>query len=340
MRGNRSSFTAIVAGALILAGKATMAQTAADEDLVHLAKKHFRYESIPDEEKKAFDIFFLNIQAGTAVDVAPKRDPATDDRDWKILTDPVYAELWEKERVVKADWLVWICTYPKASEEVTSTGVEIVGARIDGQVALAYAKTQFPLRASRCAFKEDIVLDRSILRSLQLQGTQIIGLQGDGLTVEGDILLSDGFRAVGLVSLQEAAIGGRLDCGNGQFINPGAIALSLEGAKTSAAYLRNGFRAKGGVLLREATVGGDLDCSIGHFINPWGPAINAGLTNILGSVRLIDGFEADGSVSFQEARIDHEFILRDAIWHENASLNLIATKAKNTPEQCGRLAES
>jgi len=47
-----------------------------------------------------------------------------------------------------------------------------------------------------------------------------------------------------IFSLQEAAIGGRLDCGNGQFINPGAIALNLEGAKTSAVYLRNGFRGK------------------------------------------------------------------------------------------------
>jgi hypothetical protein len=65
MRGNRSSFTAIVAGALILAGKVTMAQTAVDDDLIDLAKKHFGYESIPNEEKNAFCTFlFYEFQTG------------------------------------------------------------------------------------------------------------------------------------------------------------------------------------------------------------------------------------------------------------------------------------
>jgi hypothetical protein len=314
---------------------------------------------------------------------------------------------------------------PASADPITSTGIDIVGARIDGPVALAWAKTEFPLRAYKCAVKEKIVLDRSILRSLQLPGTQIKGLQGDGLTVEGDILLSEGFQAEGLVSLKESSIGGRLDCKGGQFINPGATALNLEDAKTGTVdlrdatakgqvrlvnatvggylacdggqfinpgatalnleaaktgtvllrygfraegrvwlvgvtiagnlecdrsqfinpgataleleyaktgpvLLRDGFRAEGRVLLRDATVGGDLDCSNGHFINsnPGDWAINAEFANIQGSVLLVGGFEADGTVSFLEARIDREFLLRDTVWHENASLNLIAAKVK------------
>src|SRR5262249_39511928 len=97
-----------------------------------------------------------------------------------------------------------------------------------------------------------------------------------------------------------------------------------------AVHLRKGFRAEGVVYLRNATVGGDLDCDNGHFINsnPVELAINAELANIQGSVRLDEGFKADGSVSFQEARINHEFSLTDAMWHENARLNLIAAKVR------------
>src|ERR1700730_4282532 len=157
MRGNRSSFTAIVASALILVGKVTMAQTADGEDLVHLAEKHFGYESIPDEEKKAFDRFFQRTKEGEKADLTPDLKSVTD---LKTLTDPAYEESWGKHRIVKADCLVWICTDPQASAKVTSKGIEIVGARIDGQVALAYAKTQFPLRWCGGVFKEEICLDR------------------------------------------------------------------------------------------------------------------------------------------------------------------------------------
>ena len=82
--------------------------------------------------------------------------------------------------------------------------------------------------------------------------------------------------------------------------------------------------------LRNATVVGDLDCDNGHFMNskPGGLTISAELANVRGSVRLVNGFESDGIVSFQEARIDHEFILKDVKWHENASLNLTAAKVK------------
>jgi hypothetical protein len=146
----------------------------------------------------------------------------------------------------------------------------------------------------------------------------------------GAILLRNGFRAEGGVRLSGATIAGNLECDNGEFINPPGQALNLEGARTGAVLLRNGFRAEGEVYLRNATIGGDLDCNNGHFINskPVGLAINAELANVQGSVRL-DDFEADGSVSFQEARIDHEFILYGATWHENdACLNLTAAKVK------------
>src|SRR4029077_4892865 len=99
MRANRSSFTAIVAGALILVGKITMAQMAAEEDLIDLAREHFRYESIPDEEKIAFDTFFQNAQNGERTDLTSKL---------------------EKNRIIEAAWLVWICTDSKASSKVTS----------------------------------------------------------------------------------------------------------------------------------------------------------------------------------------------------------------------------
>ena len=67
MDRNCWTFIAIMASALILAGKVTIAQTAADEDLVTLANKKFTAFS-SDEEKKAFETFFQNTQDGKDCD--------------------------------------------------------------------------------------------------------------------------------------------------------------------------------------------------------------------------------------------------------------------------------
>jgi len=176
--------------------------------------------------------------------------------------------IYGNDRVIKAEWLKWLCTDPKASAKVTSRGIELAGARIQGKLDLAWVRIQFPLRTFRCAFANDIILDRAAVAGLQLQSTSIRNLNADNLTVERDVSFVDGFLAVGQVWLRYATIKGTLTCDGGHFINQGGIALNLEAAKTRSVFMRNGFEAQGEVNFYSAVISGTLECDGGHFVNP------------------------------------------------------------------------
>jgi len=92
MDRNCWTFIAIAASALILAREVTIAQTAADENLIGLAKNKFGDIS-SEEERKVFEIFFQKTQDGETADLNPGRE---------TLTDPVYADRWGRERIIQA----------------------------------------------------------------------------------------------------------------------------------------------------------------------------------------------------------------------------------------------
>jgi hypothetical protein len=282
--------------------KTAMAEMTPEEDLIALARKKFGVPT-STEESKAFEIFFGKIQEGERADLTPELNAGTDPRELKILMDPAYADLWKKDRVIKAEWLKWLCTDPKASAKVTSRGIRLAGARIQGELDLAWVRIQFPLRTFRCAFANDIILDRAAVGGLQLQYTSIRNLNADNLTVERDMSLVKGFLAVGQVSLRYATIKGTLTCDGGHFINQGGIALNLEDAKTRSVFMRNGFEAQGEVNFYSAVISGTLQCDGGHFTNPSGIALNFEGAKT-GPVFMQNGFRAEGEVSLLNAVVD------------------------------------
>ena len=75
-------------------------------------------------------------------------------------------------------------------------------------------------------------------------------LSGDGLKVARGVFLLNGFKAQGEVRLIGAAVGGDLNCQNGQFINENGYAFLADGLKADGnIFLRNGFKAQGTVSL-------------------------------------------------------------------------------------------
>jgi len=98
-------------------------------------------------------------------------------------------------------------------------------------------------------------------------------LNGDGITVMGNIFLRENFRAEGEVYLIGAQINGDLNCAGGGFINPlkqglreSGAALRADRASVNGSVLfRDGFGADGSVVLRSARIGGYFDCRNGTF---------------------------------------------------------------------------
>src|SRR5271166_1629731 len=98
----------LAVGLFLIPALCANAQTATVEDLITLAHKKFTKCS-SDGERKAFETFFQNVQEGKKADFSPDLTTVSNPLDAQILTDPAYADLWESSRVVKAEWLNWLC---------------------------------------------------------------------------------------------------------------------------------------------------------------------------------------------------------------------------------------
>jgi hypothetical protein len=219
--------------------------------------------------------------------------------------DAECTSLSEKDRIIRGDVISWLCKNQDASAQV-NRGVSIVGAQIEGELNLEWAKISFPLQVHKCVFKEAIILENSHLVALIFLDTSIKGLRARDLVVERSIILRTGFKAEGAVNFAGATIGENLESDGGQFNFKGdAPALNASGVKVEGSvFLRTGFKAEGAVNFAGATIGRNLECDGGRFdFKGNAPALNASGVKVEGSVFLRIGFQAEGAVNFVNATI-------------------------------------
>lgn len=168
------------------------------------------------------------------------------------------------------------------------------GARVAG--ALSFPDCELPgLLAERCRIAQDLALNAgcTVASEVRLQQAHVGGdfnatrltlsgsdnpmpgrrsLLADGLRVEGDVRLSEGFDAAGEVRFAGAWVGGDFNAGRARVSGP----LDAGGARRAALVLDRievggdlrldeGFAAAGLVSLRRAQIGGDLDCTSAAF---------------------------------------------------------------------------
>jgi hypothetical protein len=207
-----------------------MADTPVTMKLLELAAS--RFDTISPAEQKLFDA-------------------AADGKDADCMC------LLEKDRIIRGDRLLWLCTNPDASVQVTYRGVSVLGAKIDGEVNLEWAKISFPLKIRQCEFTEGINLQNSHLASFDLADTSIKDLRAEQLVVERNVALNGRFKCEGRVDLSGATIGGDLLC-DGEFIGQGAVpALDANGARIQG-QVSLGLKDLGGVEVVLGTNVGDL----------------------------------------------------------------------------------
>jgi hypothetical protein len=141
----------------------------------------------------------------------------------------------------------------------------------------------------------------------------VLGL--DGAEVGGDVLLNDGFEALGAVSLSSARIAGALDCQGAHLLNrtedARGAALAARGARIGGdVRLGEKFKTEGAVDLSGAQIGGDLDLAHGVFRNEFGAALL--LTNVRIAGQLEGAAKIHGHVSMQGAEIACNLNLKGA----------------------------
>jgi hypothetical protein len=116
-------FVAIVAWASIVADNKTFAESVSDKSLLEFARERFKASvySSPDEEKffedpeeqRLFEDLFRNAEEGQDTDRI-KRSSNERKEDLEKENDPVNAAEWKAGRVIRAEWLKWLCADPKS----------------------------------------------------------------------------------------------------------------------------------------------------------------------------------------------------------------------------------
>lgn len=187
---------------------------------------------------------------------------------------------------------------------VHEQGVWIKGGWIYGDLDCHGVILPHDLLLWNCRLDGDLILLDATTRTLNLHGTGLKGIQGDGLAATGGVFLRDGFHAMGEVRLLSAHIGGNFDCNGGRFENPGGYALSCDRLQTTGGvFLREGFHATGAVRLLGARIDGDLTCIGGRFDNPDGVALACDGATIAGAFFLRKGAHLDGRLHLSAAKI-------------------------------------
>jgi hypothetical protein len=228
---------------------------------------------------------------------------------------------WPGTRDVRADLIRWLCIDREAREQIDPRGIHIQGARIAEPFDLSFTNVPFPLVLVSCRFEQTLDLKSAKIPLLSLEGSWTGSIVADGLKLEGDIFLRDGFHAEGEVRLLGATIGGDLSARRGSFKNSKGDALTGDRVKVAGSvFIGEGFSAEGEVRFVNATIGGSLNAAKGTFKNPNLNALNAAGIEVRGSVSLSDKFVADGTVRLVGAEIRGQLEVVD-VWLDALNLN-------------------
>jgi hypothetical protein len=238
---------------------------------------------------------------------------------------------------VRADFLRFLALGGEQKTAVHESGLRIQGAYIDGAVNLDGATKVRPLWIQDCVITGEFRFSDAETKVVSLDGTTVSGIRGDGVRIDGSLLLR---RATidGSLQLFGAEITGSLSCTGcqieGRRWRTQRLAADL-GTVTVGGNVefRSGFRANGLIQLDDSEIGGTFDCSEGRFIagfdetrsEPAGRwertarrALKAHRLNLSGSLYLRD-CECDGEMSFSGAQIGGDIDCRNGQFHSTGN---------------------
>ncbi|MGW4058649.1 hypothetical protein ACWEGE_10220 [Amycolatopsis sp. NPDC004747] len=195
-------------------------------------------------------------------------------------------------------------------------GIQIVGARVVGQLDLDHVTAVTGLRLFRCALPDDIVCRHARLRHLQLTGSLLTALNAEGLRIDGNLHMQDatitGTAKHGAIRLDGAHIGGQLSFDRATITNTAGPALNADGLHTDGnLYMRDatitGTTEHGAIRLHTAHIGGQLSLNRATITNATGTALNANSlhtqSHLFAQDATITGTTEHGAIRLHSAHI-------------------------------------
>ncbi len=190
---------------------------------------------------------------------------------------------------------------------VVERHVSFRGGRVDGFLSFQDARIKGTVDLGQAASFEGVSLAGAELGGELRCDTSTfklpdgVALNSNRARIRGQVLLSDGFNADGLVDFGFARIDGSLKCTGGIFSNPERASLRLSGAEvTGMVLLDEGFESHGEVQCNSLRVKGNIITSGGKFCSCGRSEIVEILgrnVNIAMHVLSLDGCRIDGTLA-------------------------------------------
>jgi hypothetical protein len=254
---------------------------------------------------------------------------------------------------IRAGFLRFLALGGENRNTVHESGLRVQGAYIDGAVDLSGATGMAPLWIEDCTIQGEFSFRDAETKAVSLDRTAVAGIRGEGVMVDGSLLLRETIIE-GSLQLFGAEITGTLSCTGcqieGRPWKAQRLAADLETITIGGNLeLRNGFRANGLILLDNSETGGTFDCSEGRFLagldemrsgqaRRWDQGVRRALKahrlNLKGSLYLRD-CECDGELSFSGAQIGGDIDCRNGQFYntageDNTALRFTRTEARGS----------
>lgn len=275
-----------------------------NETLADLAKG--RFSDLTEAERRV-------LEAATIGNPAICGPNGKDDDPWN---DPNNSDGWHASRIIRTEFLEWLCTTDSVSAKVNRQGVHIYAGRITGILRFAYSTIPFPLLFQLCAFTEDISFKNACIPSLIFTSCRTYAILADGIDVANNVLMNGKFHSSGQVLFRNAKIGGDFRTEGGTFDCGPGTSFDL---RTGSALGCDRIRVSGSVFLSQsaspsrfcgevgfagAWIGSNFECDGGTFRNPGKFAIRADRITVVGGVFLRNKFSAEGAVRLLNLRTE------------------------------------
>ncbi|MFI3217685.1 MAG: hypothetical protein QX189_01000 [Methylococcales bacterium] len=231
----------------------------------------------------------------------------------------------DKNNIVRANFVRFLALGGDEYAPVHENGVRLLGAWVEGELNLESATLPHDLLLGKCHLRNIVMRHSNIRGSIKFVGSQVQGIEADGMRCSAGVFLEYGFTTTGAVSLTNAQIGGNLQCQSAKFKVAGGDALVCDSAVINGSvFLNDGFTAIGVVRFVGTQIGGSLECNNGSFNDTNKGALILNRAEIKGKVFLNDEFVAIGTVNLSGTQINNNLEFEKATLNGSGKSALIA----------------
>ena len=231
--------------------------------------------------------------------------PRAETIDFRVAAGTATAEA----PAVRADVIAALLLGARETEADRVPAMRLWGARITGQLDLAFAEVRHAILLRDCVFDEEPRLYGASTRLVNLSQSRMPGLQLSDAHVEG-LLLLEGCHFSGPVRLTGARVVQTLSLKDADL--RGDPALMAGGLSIGRNLVCSGISAAGECKMPNAHISGTLFLDGASLVRPDGAALAADGLIAEQGVFCTDGFTAEGEVRLQDAQIGRQLTLAGA----------------------------